>query len=244
MAMGKCALITGAGRGIGRACALGFARQGFDVTLVARTRIELDEVAVAVRSEGRDAEVIAGDVTRPEVLADAFKTQPPDVLVNSAGTNHPEPFVDVPLEHFDELMDVNVRATFVASQIAARLWLAEDRAGVIVNVTSQMGHVGAVNRSVYCASKHAVEGLTKALAVELAPFGIRVASVAPTFIETPMTAAALSDPAQRSAIVEQIPLGRVGSADEVAEAVVFAASDQARLLTGSSLVIDGGWTAK
>lgn len=242
--MSNRVVITGAGRGIGRACALAFAERGFDTTLIARTESELAEVAAQVRSEGQGAEVVVGDVTKPEVLHKAFETHPVQVLVNSAGTNYPEPFVAVPMERFDELMRVNVRATFLACQIAARSWLSAGTPGVIVNVSSQMGHVGAVNRSVYCASKHAVEGLTKALAVELGPSGIRVTSVSPTFIETPMTAAALADPEERREIVAQIPLGIVGVPRDVAEAVVFAASPNARLLHGSSLVIDGGWTAK
>jgi NAD(P)-dependent dehydrogenase (short-subunit alcohol dehydrogenase family) len=237
-------LITGAGRGIGRASALHLARAGYDATLVARTRSELDEVAEVIRAEGRRADVIAGDVTERETLQTAFAQAPIDALVNSAGTNHPEPFVEVPVERYDALMELNVKATFMACQLAARHWLEEKHRGVIVNVSSQMGHVGAPLRTVYCATKHAVEGLTKALAAELGPRGIRVLSIAPTFIVTPMTEAALNDQQQRQTIIDQIPLGLVGTPDDVAGAVVFAISEQARLLHGSSLVIDGGWTAK
>ena len=242
--MAERALITGAGRGIGRACALALAERGHDVTLLARTGAELERVAAEVRSHGRRPEIVVGDVTLPETLRTAFERGPVDLLVNSAGANHPEQFIEVPLERFDELMRLNVRATFVACQMAAKAWIEDGRRGVIVNLSSQMGHVGAVERSVYCASKHAVEGLTKALAVELGPSGIRVTSVAPTFVETPMTAASLGDPEKHQEIVSQIPLGFVGTAEDVAEAVVFAASKQARLLHGASLVIDGGWTAK
>jgi NAD(P)-dependent dehydrogenase (short-subunit alcohol dehydrogenase family) len=238
------ALVTGAGRGIGRACALGLAADGADVTLLARTRSELDEVAREVRRSGRSCHVVAGDVTDVDVLSDAFGRAPVDVLVNVAGANHPEPFVDVPAERFDGLIALNLWATFFASQLAARSWLQTRRPGVIVNVSSQMGHVGAARRSVYCAAKHAVEGLTKALAVELGPSGIRVVSVAPTFVETSMTAAWLADPSERSHILSQIPLGTIGTPEDVASAVVFAASPGARLLNGTSLVIDGGWTAK
>jgi NAD(P)-dependent dehydrogenase (short-subunit alcohol dehydrogenase family) len=240
----KRALITGAGRGIGKASALALARVGYDVTLVARTRTELEQVAVDIKAVGRRAEVVAGDVTDDKTLLTAFARAPVDVLVNSAGMNHPEPFVDIPLERFDALMNLNVRATFVGCQIAARQWFDEKHRGVIINISSQMGHVGAPLRAVYCATKHAVEGLTKALAVELGPLGIRVLSIAPTFVVTPMTATALNDQKQRQRIVDQIPLGFVGTPEDVASAVVFAASDKARLLHGSSLVIDGGWTAK
>lgn len=242
--MKRRALVTGAGRGIGEACAVELARSGCDITCVARTRSDLDDTARQIRALGRRGDVVPGDVTDDRTLAEAFAQAPVDLLVNAAGTNHPEPFTEVPLKRFDELVALNLRATFAACQLAARGWIADGREGVIVNVSSQMGHVGARHRSVYCATKHAVEGLTKALAVELGPLDIRVVSVAPTFIATPMTADALADPDQRTEIVDQIPLGFVGEPRDVAHAVVFAASERARLLHGASLIIDGGWTAR
>jgi NAD(P)-dependent dehydrogenase (short-subunit alcohol dehydrogenase family) len=238
------ALITGAGRGIGRACAIALAGNGLDLVLVARTRDELEHTARTARRAGVSALVAEADVTDVAALEAGFALAPVDVLVNAAGTNHPEPFADVPLERLDALVALNVRSTFVACQLAVRDWLARGVRGVIVTISSQMGHVGAPNRTVYCMTKHAVEGLTKALAVELAPHGIRAVTVAPTFVETAMTAAALADPDQRDEIVAQIPLGFVGSPEDVAAAVVFATSAEARLVTGSSLLVDGGWTAR
>jgi NAD(P)-dependent dehydrogenase (short-subunit alcohol dehydrogenase family) len=167
-----------------------------------------------------------------------------DVLVNCAGANQPEPFIDVREETFDRLWTLNVKATFFASQAAARCMIDQGRGGVIVSISSQMGHVGASKRTVYCATKHAVEGLTKALAIELAPHGIRVVSVAPTFVRTAMTASQLDDPEVGRALLSEIPLGRFADPADVAAAVVFAASDGAKFLTGSSVIVDGGWTAK
>ena len=172
-----------------------------------------------------------------------------DVLVNNAGSNIPEPFIEVSEEHLDRLLALNVRAAFLAAQAAAKKMLEsperKSRGGAIVNMSSQMGHVGAVNRSVYCLTKHALEGLTKAMALELAAHGIRVVSIAPTFVETPlyqrMTEA---KPEFAQWVRERIPAGSVGQPEDVAAAVVFAASPAASLMTGTSLVIDGGWTAQ
>ncbi|MGH2743361.1 MAG: SDR family NAD(P)-dependent oxidoreductase, partial [Thermoleophilaceae bacterium] len=166
-----------------------------------------------------------------------------DVLVGSAGANIPEPFLEVSEEHLEELLALNVEATFVVAQAAARR-MVETGGGSIVTISSQMGHVGAANRTVYCTTKHAVEGMTKAMAVELAPHGIRVNSVAPTFLETPMTAPFFADPAFRADVERRIPLGRIGTVEDVTGAVVYLASPAAALVTGTSLVVDGGWTAQ
>jgi NAD(P)-dependent dehydrogenase (short-subunit alcohol dehydrogenase family) len=166
-----------------------------------------------------------------------------DVLVVAAGTNIPEPLLEVGDEHLDALLQLNVRATFVTLQAAARRMVAGG-AGSIVLISSQMGHVGAARRSVYCATKHAVEGLAKAAAVELAPRGVRVNTIAPTFVETPLTAPFLADPAFRAEVEQQIPLGRIGRVEDVAGAVVYLASDASALVTGTSLRVDGGWTAQ
>jgi NAD(P)-dependent dehydrogenase (short-subunit alcohol dehydrogenase family) len=242
---GQVALVTGAGRGLGRGCALALADAGADVALVARTASDLDDVAAAVELRGRRALPLVCDVTDAAAVAEAVRSlQQLDVVVHSAGANIPEPFLDVSEEHLDELLAVNVRSAFLVAQAAARAMVARGGGGTIVFLSSQMGHVGAAGRTVYCTTKHAVEGLTKALAVELAPHGIRAVSVAPTFVETPMTAARLADPEFRQWVVDRIPLGRLGTIDEVAAAVVFLASPGASLITGTSLVVDGGWTAQ
>jgi NAD(P)-dependent dehydrogenase (short-subunit alcohol dehydrogenase family) len=185
------------------------------------------------------------DVTESNQLRKAIAALPAlDVFVNNAGSNIPEPFVEVTDEHLDRLLALNVRAAFIAAQAAAQRMLAaqdrQSRGGAIVNMSSQMGHVGTV----YCMTKHALEGLTKAMALELAPQGIRVVSVAPTFIETPMTKPMFARPEFGQWVRERIPAGRVGQPEDVAAAVVFAASPAAALVTGTSLVVDGGWTAQ
>ena len=246
----RTALVTGAGRGIGRACAIALAEAGAEVWLAARTKDELEAAATEIRGAGGKAHTVAVDVTRSAELKDAIAALPAlDVLVNNAGSNIPEPFVEVSEEHLDRLIGLNVRAAFVAAQAAARKMLEapdrKGRGGAIVNMSSQMGHVGAVNRTVYCMTKHALEGLTKAMALELAPHGIRVVSVAPTFIETPMyRQMAAARPGFAQWVMDRIPAGRLGKAEDVAAAVVFAASPAASLITGTSLVIDGGWTAQ
>jgi len=238
---GRKAFITGAGRGIGRACAVALAEAGAEVWLAARTR---NDVEAAAREIGK-AHAVVCDVTKPEELRKAIEALPSlDIFVNNAGTNIPEPFVEVSEEHLDRLLNLNVRAAFLAAQTAARKMMACKSRGVIINISSQMGHVGAVNRSVYCLTKHALEGLTKATALELAPHGIRVVSVAPTFIETPLTQPMFAKPEFARWVQERIPLGNPGKPEDVAAAVVFAASPAAGLITGTSLLIDGGWTAQ
>ena len=247
---GRIAFITGAGRGIGRACAIALAQAGAEVWLAARTREDLDAAAAEIRAGGGKAHVAIVDVTDSNQLRSAIAALPGlDVFVNNAGSNIPEPFVEVADEHLDRLLALNVRAAFIAAQAAARKMLEarerKARGGAIVNMSSQMGHVGAVNRTVYCLTKHALEGLTKAMALELAPQGIRVVSIAPTFIETPMYQRMTREKPEFAHWVQsRIPAGKVGRPEEVAAAVVFAASPAASLLTGTSLVVDGGWTAQ
>jgi NAD(P)-dependent dehydrogenase (short-subunit alcohol dehydrogenase family) len=239
------AVVTGAGRGIGRGCAIALAESGADVVAIARTRREVEAVAQEVEALGRGARAVVCDVTNARRLERVMRSlDRVDVLVNAAGTNVPEPFLDVAESSLDALLAANVKGTFLATQAAARRMVASGNGGAIVNVSSQMGHVGAPRRSVYCATKHAVEGLTKALAIELAPHGIRVNSVAPTFVETSMTAPFLADDAFRADVLERIPLGRIGSVSDVVGAVVFLASPAAGLVTGASLLVDGGWTAQ
>ncbi|MFN3265589.1 MAG: SDR family NAD(P)-dependent oxidoreductase [Deinococcales bacterium] len=238
------AAITGASRGIGRACAVALAREGYDIALVGRTLETLQVVAVEIGALGRKTHLIPTDAADIETLTSALGSLPRlDVLVNNVGTNIPEPFVQVSQAHFDQIFLLNVKTAFFAAQAATNKML-EQKNGVIINISSQMGHVGAVNRTVYCASKHALEGLTKALAVELAPHGIRVVSVAPTFIETDLTRPMLEDPEFERSVLGSIPLGQMGTPEDVAQAVVFLASSSAKMITGTSLLVDGGWTAK
>jgi NAD(P)-dependent dehydrogenase (short-subunit alcohol dehydrogenase family) len=247
---GRTAFVTGAGRGLGRACAIALAEAGAEVWLAARTNDEVEAAAGDIRKAGGKAHALVLDVTSSAEVRKAIGAMARlDVLVNNAGTNIPEPFVEVSEEHLDRLIGLNVRAAFLTAQAAARKMLEtpdrKSRSGAIINMSSQMGHVGAVNRSVYCMTKHAVEGLTKAMAVELAPQGVRVVSVAPTFIETPLyREMAQARPGFAQWVSERIPAGRVGQPEDVAAAVVFAASPAAALITGTSLVVDGGWTAQ
>ncbi len=241
---GRHALITGASRGIGAAIARAFADAGAArVTLVARSPARLARVAAEVRSRGADAAVVACDVTDVAAQQAAFaRIESIDVLVCAAGANVPQPLAELDLDVADRLWALNVRAGLQAAREAVRRMPAEG--GVVVFVSSQMGHVGAPSRSAYCATKHAIEGVTRALAVELAPRGVRVVSLAPTFVATELTAPFLADPDFHAEVLAAIPLGRLATAEEVAAAAVFAASPAAGSMTGCSMRIDGGWTAR
>jgi NAD(P)-dependent dehydrogenase (short-subunit alcohol dehydrogenase family) len=241
---GKTALVTGAGRGIGRAIALALAAPGAELVLVSRTKSQLDGVASEIEKDGGKAQPLRLDVTGSAAVRDAFAGLGRlDILVNNAALNRPQPFLEVDEATLDQLLTLNVRAAFIVAQAAARLMVANG-GGVIINMSSQMGHVGSErDRTVYVMTKHAVEGLTKAMAVELAPKGVRVVSIAPTFVQTPLTKPFFGDPETRKWILDRIPLGRGGTVEEVAQAVVFLASPAASLVTGSSLLVDGGWTA-
>jgi len=241
---GKVAVVTGAGRGLGRACALALGQAGAEVVAVSRTPAELDELAGEIRDGGGTARPLVCDLTDTAAIAATIGAEPAiDILVNNAGINFPEPFVEVSEDHYDRIMALNVKAAFMASQAAARIMIAGGRGGAILNMSSQMGHVGAPNRTVYCASKHALEGLTKALAVELAPHAIRVNSIGPTFILTPMTRPFFDKPEFRDDTLARIPMGRLGELEDIMGAVVFLSSPAAALITGAALTIDGGWTA-
>jgi len=241
---GQHVVVTGAGRGIGRGCSQGFAAAGATVHLISRTRTELEQLENELKSRGFQAVAHVCDVTDAGQVNHVFSQLPAcDVLVNNAGGNKPEPFVEVEDATLSHYVDLNIKSVFQVSQAAVRLMLRQN-GGVIVNMSSQMGHVGAKNRTLYCMTKHAVEGLTKAMAVELASHNIRVNSVCPTFVETPMSAAFFEDAAFKQSVVEQIPLGRIGTVEEVVAAVLFLASAQASLITGAGLLVDGGWTAK
>ena len=242
---GRRALVSGAGRGIGLACASALADAGAHVTLAARTTKEIEEAAEAIRARGQQAEPLTLDVTDDEAARQTLAAQPPfDILVNNAGTNRPRPFVEVTVEDFDLMFSLNVRAAYFVAQAVARGLVAAGKPGSIINISSQMGHVGGATRTVYCATKHAMEGFTKAMAIELAPHRIRVNTLAPTFIETPLTRPFFQNEAFRADTLRRIKLGRLGQLEDLTGAVVFLASDASALMTGTSLVIDGGWTAE
>ena len=241
---GRRALVTGGGRGLGVACAAVLSLAGAAVTVAARTSSEIEGVAAALRAAGGKAEAMVLDITDIESIEPALAGLPAfDILVNNAGTNRPGPFTEATAESFDLVLGLNLRALYFVTQAVAKRLVAEGKPGAIINISSQMGHVGAVNRSLYCASKHAVEGLTKALAVELGPRGIRVNSICPTFIETPMTAPFFENEQFRRETLNKIKLGRLGQPEDIMGAVLLFASDASALMTGSSLLVDGGWTA-
>jgi len=231
-------LVTGASRGIGRAIALAFHEAGAHVIACARPSADLDALAAALEERGT---IWACDATSDEILDKIDNLSSLDILINNAGINRPEPFVEVSDKNLDDIMDINVRATFRISRHGVKKM---PQGGCVVNITSQMGHVGSPNRTVYCMSKHAVEGLTKAMAVELAPQGIRVNSVAPTFIATPMTEGWFENPEFMDFVKRMIPAGKVGQPKDVSDAVLYLCSEGANMVTGHSLLIDGGWTAQ
>ena len=241
---GKRALVTGGGRGIGLAAASALAAAGAQVTLAARIKSEIEQAAAAIRGRGETADALVLDVTDVEAVRKAVaQAEPFQVLVNNAGMNRPAYLADVKIEDFDAIFALNVRAAFFMAQAVALRLIEAKLPGSIINISSQMGHVGAARRTVYCASKHAMEGFTKAMAIELAPHNIRVNSLGPTFLETPMTRPFFENKAFRDEVLSKIKLGRLGQLDEITGAIVFLASDASSLMTGSALVLDGGWTA-
>ncbi len=244
---GRHAVVTGGGRGLGRAAALALAEAGATVTLFARSAGELERAAAEIRLRGGEASTCVGDVRSEadvERLIEGVSTRDDvAICVTAAGVNLPAPTLEQPVDDFDLVLDTNVRGTYLVCRAFARLLAARGCGGRIVAVSSQMGSVGYPGRAAYCASKHAVNGLVRALAVEWAPLGIAVNAVAPTFVETPMTRPMLADGRFREDVLARIPLGRVGTEEEVAGAIVFLASDQSALVTGHVLAVDGGWTA-
>jgi len=242
---GRRALVTGAGRGIGLAAAAALAEAGAEVTLAARSGAEIEDAAAAIRAEGGRAEALVLDVTDVSAVRAALALRPPfQVLVNNAGTNRPAPVTEVTPEDFDAVMSLNLRAAFFVAQAVARGLIAAGERGSIINVSSQMGHVGGQRRSVYCASKAAMEGMTKAMALDLAPHGIRVNTLCPTFIETPLTRPFFADESFRSLVLSRIKLGRLGQVEDVMGAILFLAGEASALMTGAPLIVDGGWTAE
>jgi NAD(P)-dependent dehydrogenase (short-subunit alcohol dehydrogenase family) len=241
---GKDALVTGAGRGIGLAMAAALARAGAAVKLAARTRHEIEAAADALREEGFQAEALCLDVSDYAAMADRIQAAGPfDILVNNAGINRPMPMTDVTPADYDAVLDLNLKSAFFVAQAVARGMIEAGKGGSLIHMGSQMGHVGGPARSLYCASKWGLEGMSKAFALDLAHYNIRSNTLAPTFIETPLTKPFLDNPAFRASVLQKIKLGRLGTVQDVMGAVVFLASPAASLITGTSLVIDGGWTA-
>ncbi len=241
---GKRALITGASRGSGLAAAQALAAFGAHVTLIARPSKDLDAAVAALIEAGHSADTLELDVNDTARARELISAREPyDILVNNAGINHPVTFLDVTEAQYDAIMTLNVRSLyFIAQAVVAKL-VAAGKPGSIINISSQMGHVGAAIRTVYCASKWAVEGLTKAMAVDLAPHGVRVNTIGPTFIETPLASKFLADEGFKRQVLSKIKLGRVGQVGDLTGAIVYLASDASSLMTGASIVIDGGWTA-
>lgn len=238
---GRRALVTGAGRGIGLACAAALADAGAQVTLAARTASEIEAAAAAIGSGARAAVLDVADLSA--VHAFFAKREPFHILVNNAGTNRPKPMWEVSEEDYDAVLDLNVKSAYFVAQACARRMMASGTRGSLIHMGSQMGHVGGPNRSLYCASKWALEGMNKAFALDLAPHGIRSNTIAPTFIETPMTRPFFEDEAFRASVLAKIKLGRLGTVEDLMGAVLFLASEASALMTGTSLVVDGGWTA-
>ncbi len=250
---GRTALVTGGSKGIGLAAAAALVQAGASVTIAARSATELQAATEALRAQatqpGQAVAAQALDVTDSAAVADLVAGQarrgaPFDILVNNAGMNRPGPITQLADADLDAVLALNVKSAFFVAREVVRALLAAGRPGSIINLSSQMGHVGGLDRTVYCATKHALEGLTKALAWEVGRHGIRVNTLCPTFIETAMTVRMFEDPTLRAYVEGGTALGRAGRVEEIMGAVVFLASDAASLVTGSALMVDAGWTAR
>lgn len=246
---GKVAMVTGAGAGLGAAIAIGYAEAGAELVLVARTRSDLEAVKARIESNGGRATIAVCDVTDTEALRETIRALPRlDVLVNNAGTNYPNPILDMKYDELQLMLDLNVRSVYVACQEGVRKMREDaqrkEKGGVIINMSSQMGHVGSPNRTAYCMTKHAVEGLTKALGIELAPENIRVNSIAPTFVDTPLVRRVVNTPEKQAFIMSRIAMGKLAKVEDVMGAALYLASPAASMVTGTSIVVDGGWTAQ
>ncbi len=241
---GKKALVTGAGRGIGAAAAAIFAQAGAAATLCARTASEVEAVAQDIRDAGFTAEAFALDIKDIAVMRREVEARGPfDILLNNAGTNRIRSIIDITEEDYDTVLDLNLKATLFVAQAVAKGLLAAKKSGTIINLSSQMGHVGGGGRCLYSSSKWGVEGLTRCMAIDLAPHGIRVNTLCPTFIDTALTRPILETPGFRDYVLSRIKLGRLGRLEELSGPLLLLASDASTLITGSSLVVDGGWTA-
>ena len=242
---GRRALVTGAGGGIGLAAAAALAEAGAAVTLVARTAATVEAGAAAIRAAGGSGEAAVLDVTDFAGVASFFKDRLGfNILVNNAGTNRPMPMTQVGEDDFDAVLNLNLKTSFFVAQACAKRLIELNESGSLIHMGSQMGHVGGASRSLYCASKWALEGMSKAFALDLAADGIRSNTIAPTFIETPLTRPFFEDEAFKASVLAKIKLGRIGRVEDLMGAVLYLASDASALVTGTSLVVDGGWTAE
>ena len=237
---GRRAVVTGAGRGIGLALASALAEAGAQVTLVARTTAEIEPAAAVMGGEWARL-----DVADIGAVADFFENRAAfDILVNNAGTNRPKPMIEVSEVDYDAVLDLNLKSAFFVAQGCVRRMLADGRPGSLIHIGSQMGHVGGPNRSLYCASKWALEGMSKAFALDLAAHKIRSNTIAPTFIDTPLTRPFFEDAAFKASVLAKIKLGRIGTVEDLMGAALFLACDASALITGTSIIVDGGWTAE
>lgn len=242
--LGKKALVAGASSGIGLACAVALAEAGAAVTLAARSIGKLDDAVAQMRAAGMIADAIPLDVADTDATAAAVAAAGPfDIMVNSAGLARHGPAAETTADDFDAVQALNLKGAYFLTQAVAKGLIAAGKPGSLINITSQMAHVGGVDRAVYCATKFGVEGFTKAMAIEWAPLGIRVNTICPTFIRTALTESTFQNPERLKWIEEKIKLGRVGEVTDIMGPVVYLASDASALMTGSSLMIDGGWTA-
>ena len=245
----KTALVTGAGKGIGKACALALAEAGANLIILSRTKSDLDKVEKQILKLKRKCKSYICDVSNYHDVKSVFsKITSLDILVNNAGTNRPDHFTKIKKEDMDYVVDLNMKAAFHVAQMASKVMLKsknrKTKGGSIINMSSQLGKVGAPNRSIYNMTKFGIEGLTRGMALDLAKNNIRVNSICPTFVETPLVKNFFKDKKFKKAMMDNIPLGRLATDSDIATAVVYLASNASSMITGSSLVIDGGWTAK
>ena len=245
----KTALVTGAGKGIGKASAIALAEAGADLIILSRTLTDLNKVEKQINKLKRKCTVFECDVSNVEEVKSVFKQiNSLDILINNAGTNRPDHFTKIKKEDMDYVVDLNIKAAFHVAQMAAKVMLKSKNrksiGGSIINISSQLGKVGAPKRSIYNMTKFGIEGLTRGMALDLAKDNIRVNTVCPTFVETPMVKKFFKDKKFKTEMINNIPLGRLATESDIATAVVYLASNASSMITGSSLMIDGGWTAK
>ena len=245
----KTALVTGAGKGIGKACAIALAEAGANLIILSRTKSDLDKVEKQITKLKKKCKSYICDVSNYDDVKSVFnKISSLDILVNNAGTNRPDHFTKIKKEDMDYVVDLNMKAAFHVAQMASKVMLKSKnrkaKGGSIINMSSQLGKVGAPKRSIYNMTKFGLEGLTRGMALDLAKNNIRVNTICPTFVETPMVKKFFKDKKFKKAMMNNIPLGRLGTDSDIATAAVYLASNASSMITGSSLIIDGGWTAK